>query len=107
MKAQLDGLLEQLADLVAERVVERLRAGEHAGWLDQSASSLGRRRHIEAVRRRVAARDTGAVQLGRRYLLSQAAHDEEMARLAGRPRRRTREADIADELGLRVVEGGR
>lgn len=101
--ATVEALLGALADAVAERVVDRLRAGEHAGYIDQSASTLGRRRHIAAVRRRLQAGAGGAVHVGRRYLLTEAAHAEEVARASAAPRKRSRRAELMDELGL---EGG-
>jgi len=101
--ATVEALLAALADAVAERVVDRLRAGEQAGHIDQAASSLGRRRHIAAVRRRLQSGAGGAVQVGRRYLLSDAAHAEEVARASTAPGKRSRRAELMDELGL---EGG-
>jgi len=69
--------VELLADLVAERVVRRLR-DDRNGWIDQSASPLGSRRHCAVVRRRVAAGDSGACKVGRRFLLTQEALAEEL-----------------------------
>ena len=90
-----DALLEVLAERVAVRVVERLRAGE-VGMIDQTRSPLGRRRHIAAVRRLVAAGKAGAAVVGRRYLLSREALDAEVARLSKRPRKA--HADDSDKL---------
>jgi hypothetical protein len=92
-------------DAIASAIVEKLRAGDQPGWLDQSASSLGRRRHIAAVRRRIQAGDAGAVQIGRRYLLSVDAHAEEMGRVGTGAS--TDEDAIAAEMGLRLVGGAR
>jgi hypothetical protein len=102
--ALLEDLLDALADAVANRVVDRLRSGATAGMVDQAGSSLGRRRHIEAVRRRVAAGEPGAVQLGRRYLLTQAALEEEARRIAARPTKRTRRDELLARYGLEVAQ---
>jgi len=55
-----------------------------SGWIDQEFSPLGSRRHIAAVRRRVARRKPGAeldaAIVGRRYLLSIDALAEEYFR---------------------------
>lgn len=75
-------------------------------WIDQSRSLLGRRRHCAAVRRRIAAGvDGAAVGVGRRYLLSEEAHAEELTKVGtstAAPKR-----DIAAELSreLRFVQG--
>ena len=47
-------------------------------WIAQRGSVLGNRRHIAAVRRRVAAGLEGARIVGRRYLLTRAAIDAEL-----------------------------
>lgn len=83
----LEALFAELAQAVAEAVVAKLRAGEVPGMIDQSASPAGRRRHIAAVRRRVAAGEGGAAIVGRRFLLSREALDAELAALAKRPRK--------------------
>jgi hypothetical protein len=60
----IDAMVDQLAEQIAARVVEKLRANDFSGYVDQAASPLGRRRHIEAIR-------SGALRglrLGRRYL---------------------------------------
>jgi len=82
--AAIAAALDTLADLVAAKVVDRLRAGEAPGMVDQSASPLGRRRHIAAVRRLVALGEPGACQVGRRYLLSRERLDAELAAM-GKP----------------------
>ena len=59
----LNQLIEQLADLVADRVVQRLGQVSD-GFVDQTTSPLGNRRHIDAIR-------TGKLkgrQVGRKYL---------------------------------------
>lgn len=80
-----------LADILRGfRALKRLVDGETRGidprWIEQANSSLGRRIHIEAVKRRVAeARakglsptELGAAIDGRRYLLSQESMAEEL-----------------------------
>ena len=51
------------------------------GWIDQQFSPLGRRRHCQAVKRRIAARQPGdvldAAVIGRRYMLTVDALVEE------------------------------
>jgi hypothetical protein len=71
--------LDVLADLVAAKVVAQLRAGDQPDMVDQTKSPLGRRRHINAVRRLVAAGEQGAAQVGRRYLLSRDRLSAELA----------------------------
>lgn len=72
------------------RALKRLVDGETRGvdprWVDQANSTLGRRIHIEAVKRRAAEarakgvnpRQLGAAIDGRRYLLSQESMAEEL-----------------------------
>lgn len=74
----LAGALDVLAELVAAKVVDRLRAGDQPDMVDQSKSPLGRRRHIAAVRRLVAAGEQGAAIVGRRYLLSRDRLSQEL-----------------------------
>lgn len=94
---------QELAETIADRVLDRLRDGGH-GWHDQSASPLGRRRHIAAVRRRVASGAGGAVIIDRRHLLSRDALGEELETIGAKP-----EADAHAELKreLRLVGGDR
>lgn len=70
-----------------------------AEWIDQKASPLGRRRHINAVRRLVAEGADGARVVGRRYLLSANAIDAELGRVTrNAPVRSTPPAPVVDEL---------
>ena len=75
-------LLDGLLDLIAERVVERLRAGNRDGLVAQDESPLGARRHCGAVRKLVAKGVPGAAIVGRRYLLSREHVDQELAALS-------------------------
>jgi hypothetical protein len=80
-----------LADILeaAARRARELEAEARAhrrDWIDQSASALGRRRHCVSTRQRVAAGQEGAAIVGRRHLLSSAAHAEELALLSKKPK---------------------
>lgn len=55
---------------------------DRRGWVEQSTSPLGRKRHAVCVRKRVAMSRHGAAILGRRFLLSQAALAEELDELS-------------------------
>lgn len=94
----LDELLRTFAAEVARAVVAELRAGDAPGMVDQSASPLGRRRHIAAVRKRVNAGEPGAAIVGRRHLLSREAVEAELATLAKRPRKARATATARDDL---------
>jgi hypothetical protein len=60
--------------------IESERRAEIRAWVAQAKSDLGPRRHCAAVRRRVAAGLDGASIVGRKFLLSPAALEEELAR---------------------------
>lgn len=67
--------------------LERIDAEERAEkrqWQSQTGSPLGNRRHVAAVRRRVGSGIEGASIIGRRYLLSPGALDEELEAVATR-----------------------
>lgn len=76
-------------------------------WIPQTRSPLGNRRHIAAVRRRLAAGEPGATQVGRKYLLTRDAMDQELGRVVAS--RRPSAAPVVDELAaLRArLEKGR
>lgn len=108
--AAFEALLDEFAERVAAKVTERLSYGSLPGAIEQARSPLGRRRHISAVRRRVAAGQPGAAIVGRRHLLSSEALSEELAR-AGQPRGTTASpasGSVRAELEreLRLVKGG-
>lgn len=69
-----------------ELAFAELARSVESGWIDQEFSPLGSRRHIAAVRRRMARRQPGAeldaFVIGRRYLLSIDAVAEEYFRPA-------------------------
>lgn len=95
-----------------DQSIEAARA-ELRDWVDQNTSQLGRRRHIAAVRKRLAAGDTGAAFVGRRALLSAEAHRAELAALSQKPEKAAQSAEtpsgpeaLRARLGL-VVGGAR
>jgi hypothetical protein len=99
--------LDLLADALASRVAAKLREGER-GMLDQAASPLGRRRHINVVRRLHAQGDGGVAIVGRRYLATREVIDAELGRIGRRPADQADDLSaLANELGLRLVDGGR
>ena len=98
-------LLEAFADMVAARVIERLRATDQ-DMVSQTRSPLGSRRHCAAVRRRVAAGQHGAFVVGRKHLLTQEALQEELA--MQKPRNLSvpvpATPSIADELSSAIAQ---
>lgn len=100
------------------RALKRLVEGETRGvdprWVDQANSTLGRRTHIEAVKRRlnearakgINPRELGAAVDGRRYLLSQESMAEELGNreAAGIVKARARKA--ARELAEAEANAG-
>lgn len=78
-----DDFIDSVARRVARIVAEELRGGDPS-LVEQANSPLGSRRHIDAVKRRMAAGQPGASHVGRRYLLSQEALGEELGRASGR-----------------------
>ena len=95
MRDLLNQLLDELAERLAARVVERLRAVE-PGMVEQGASPLGTRRHCAAVRRRLDHGEPGAAIVGRRHLLSAAALAQELGRTSAlRPRPKQQAGDSA------------
>lgn len=96
--SELEALLDALAERIADRVVQRLSSGRLEGFIDQSASPLGRRRHIAAIR-------SGAlpgIQVGRRYL----ARREDVERFVGQPPSLVREVDVDDRVDRLASELG-
>ncbi len=105
--AELARILRAAAE-EAERIDAEHRA-DRRDWTDQATSPLGRRRHVTAVRQRVAAGDPRAALIGRRALLSSTALDEELARLSGKgPRKVESEPSGPEALRrkLGLVSGG-
>jgi hypothetical protein len=102
--AALTILARAIAPHLARAVVDELVAGRNDEWIDQAASPLGSRRHCRLIRE-------GAIpgmQAGRRWL---ARRDDVSAYIDAQSKRKRRKpendvADLAAELGLRVVWGG-
>jgi hypothetical protein len=82
--ADLARILRAAAD-EADRIAAEQRA-ERREWVDQVTSPLGRRRHVAAVRRRLAVATAGVALVGRRALLSSEALAEELDALSTRSR---------------------
>jgi hypothetical protein len=98
----LGAFLDELARQIAARVVDQLRATDLPGYVDQSVSPLGRRRHIAAIR----SGNLPGVRIGRRYLARQDDVERFMATDGKRSRAvaTTPEHDLdalAAELGFR------
>jgi hypothetical protein len=98
-------VLRAAADACDEIAAEATAA--HADWIDQRQSQLGPRRHCRAVQRLIAAGSKEAARVGRRQLLSQVAHAEELGKSATKPS--GAKSSIADELRaeLRLVGASR
>jgi hypothetical protein len=105
MTPDLTPLLEAFADMVADRVVQKLRA-TNDGMIGQEQSPLGRRRHCAAVQRRVASGQMGAAIVGRKHLLTQAALSEELARLGPASKKAIafETPSIGDQLSASIAE---
>lgn len=97
--------IDELVDAFAHRFRRQLRRivreetrGQDPSWVDQTLSILGNRKHIAAVRRRLAATppEPGARVVGRRYLLSQEAIAEELGR-ASKASPGVRKVETVDE----------
>lgn len=92
-----DAYFDQRDRKIARLVAEELRGGDPS-LVDQSRSVLGRRRHVAAVQRRLAAdpQEPGASIVGKRHLLTQEALAEELGRITERGGlRKTRVTDDA------------
>jgi hypothetical protein len=70
---------KDLDDLAEE--IESERQSSTEDWIDQTQTKLGPRRHCKIVQHRVVNDLPGAQILGRRHLLSPAAHAEERAKI--------------------------
>ena len=93
---------------IAASECERIDAEENlerAAWIDQRTTSAGPRTHIAMTRRRVKAGLPGAAIVGRRFLLSPEALQEELALLSTRAPARCASSDMAASLGLQLVKG--
>jgi hypothetical protein len=95
-------LLDELADLVAAKVVERQRADVSA-WVDQRKSVLGARRHIALVRRLLSEGDPRVAVRGRRYLARRDVIDAALTARDRSPDADVGDAELVAELGLEVT----
>jgi len=101
--------LAALAKCLAPLVAAELQgASANVSWIDQTHSQLGARKHINAVRALVAKGSPDARIVCRRHLLTAAAHEAELLRVGTRAVERAADAedsdaDLGDELGLRLV----
>lgn len=95
----IDAMVEHHARRTADLVVEYLRAVEFPGYIDQSTSPLGPRKHINAIR----SGKLRGVRVRRRYL---ARREDVDAYIAENPQEERRSVDrddadaLAQELGL-------
>jgi hypothetical protein len=97
-----DLTVAQLRELIANE----LRGAESPDDLiDQRTSPLGKRRHGDAVRRRIAEGLHGAARIGRRWCLTTGALQEELARMGREPRGKS-EPSAADQLRAELNGGG-
>lgn len=71
--------LRVLAAWVESQATNANAGAPRVEWIDQKASPLGRRRHINAVRRLVAEGADGARIIGRKYLLTAEALEAELS----------------------------
>lgn len=87
--------------------IDAEQAAERRDWTAQESSPLGRRRHVRAVRARLARGAPGAALVGRRALLDAVALAEELAALGARKAvvASNTAGDLRAQLGL--VVGGR
>ncbi len=104
--------LRVLADWAAQAAAaaDNDNAAPAAELLAQKGSPLGARRHIRAVRRRVAAGEAGASIVGRRYLLTREALNEELGNVSSKHAGPVakRGVELVDELAnLRAKLEGR
>jgi hypothetical protein len=106
----LEALARVLAPAIAREVIAQLRAGETPGMVDQSASPLGRRRHIALARTLIAAGSADAARIGRRYLVRREAidaHATELSKRAPKPKPQAVDelAEMRTRYGLRKAVG--
>lgn len=71
-------------DELAERVVEKIHARDNGRINQRHKLSLGKKRHPEAVRRRIREKQGGAYHIGRDYELTPEALREELERFGPR-----------------------
>lgn len=98
--SDLETLLEPMLRKLARMVADELRAGSDPDMLDQHTSGLGPRRHVAAIR----SGKLAGVQVGRRWLVRKEDLATYLAGLNKAPKKtkRSAEAELADELGIRL-----
>lgn len=84
-----DDILDDLAERIAARLEARQRRHQQPGWVPQTGSLLGPRRHCAAVKRRLLKEEGGARLDGRTHYLSAEAYQEELGRIHKRSVERT------------------
>ena len=103
LQSALTALARVIAPVLARAVVDELTAGDDADWIDQAASPLGARRHCRLIRDGAIA----GMRAGRRWIARRADIDAYIERQSKRRRSNASDdtADLARELGLRIVPG--
>jgi hypothetical protein len=95
---------EDLETLLVRAVRLALASAGQDGLVDQRRTPLGPRRHADAVKRRLARGEPGASKVGRRYLLTPDALQEELANVSAatayRPEPDDPGAKLRRDLGL-------
>jgi hypothetical protein len=107
LRAALELIARAIAPAIARAVVDELRASDDE-WLDQKSSPLGARRHCAAIR----SGELPGRRIGRRYLAKRDDVEAYVKQQAKKPRKAKADDDadldeLAREIGLRVVGGGR
>lgn len=101
-EARIDRAKRMLVEAIDELVEARLARGvASVEWLDQNASPLGRRRHLELVRRGI----LRGVRQGKRVLVRRADVEAYLAEHEVAPRPMT--DDDVDGMVHAIVAGGR
>ena len=104
LSTAIDALARALAPAIARCVVDELRAGQSPDFYDQHSSPLGPRKHCAAIR----SGKLPGTKVGRRWLAKRTDVERYMAELSTAPKHeQSREDQLAAELGLRVLPGGR
>lgn len=105
----LENAIAEIARAIAREVVAELQRGEAPGLIDQTASVLGRRRHVALARELLAAGSSDAAKIGRRYLVRREAVEARAIELSRRTPRKAASAAsepstaLLESLGLKVA----
>ncbi len=105
LKTLAEVLARAFAPYLARALADELGAGKVGDYIDQHASPLGARRHCRLIRDGVIA----GMQAGRRWLAKREDVDAYIAERSKRKRKKPSDdaAELAEELGLRLVGGSR